>query len=211
MAETSKYNLTTAALEDGTIDFYALLNETSAADAEVLKSRIQTLYAEAQANRDHRNLNKRREYQTLLELLPAARAALLEEPKRARYDAYLTAARAGNTEIDFETFMNDLMGFNEQMEEKTGLLGIQEKKAEPRVKVIKTPVQQAAKPEPVRSNGSGVSPAAIMGGVGGFILGAIIGFIIPSGGLVPAILLGVVLGAIGFVVLNKKPGGKIGV
>ncbi len=210
MAETSKYNLTTAALEDGTIDFYALLNETSATDADVLKGRIQTLYAEAQANRDHRNLNKRREYQTLLELLPAARAALLEEPKRARYDAYLSAARSGNAETDFETFMNDLMGFNEQMEEKTGLLGVQEKKAEPRVKVIKTPVQQTAKPEPARKSGGGVSQMAIIGGVGGFIVGALIGYVALKA-LIPALLIGVVLGAIGFVVLNKKPGGKIGV
>lgn len=210
MAETSKYNLSNAALEDGTIDFYVLLGETSAADADVLRNRIQVLYAEAQANRDHRNLTKRREYQTLLELLPAARAALLEEPKRARYDAYLSAARTGSASTDFETFMNDLMGFNEQMEEKTGLLGVQEKKAEPRVKVIKTPAQPEKKVEPVQKSGSGFSQTALIGGIGGLIVGALIGYLALQSAI-PAILIGVVLGAIGFVVLNKKPNNKVGV
>ncbi len=145
MTEPTAFNLTDAALSDGTVDFYTLIGKTPEADSEDIRLRIQALYSEATANRDNRNLKKRREYQTLLELLPPARAALLEAPKRARYDDFLAKAKSGAAPTDFETFINDLMGFNDQMEEKTGLLATKEK-VEPRASVLEVPVSKTTTP-----------------------------------------------------------------
>ena len=219
MAEPIKYNLSDAALADGTIDFYALLAESPNADIETLRAKIQGLYSESQANRDHRNLSKRREYQTLLELLPAARAALLEPPKREKYDKYLAAARAGTPPTDFETFINDLMGFGDDLEEKTGLLGVQEKApSAPVAPARPVPVpspssnsRPAPKPAPVAPVRTPTAPpkaplniSALVGGVGGIAIGLVIGLVIIKE-LVPAILLGIILGAVGFVALNRQP------
>lgn len=235
MPDPIAFNLSGAQLPDSTIDFYTLLDEPPSASTEELRSKIGAIYSEAQANRDHRNLNKRREYQTLLELLPPARAALLEPPKRARYDEFLAQAKSGSAPSDFETFINDLMGFNEPMEEKTGLLGVQDKPAEPRARVIQTPVATPSKaaaparptpanrpapapsaaPEPhispahgSASKGSGGGSLAPVGAIAGFVIGALLGFLLLHK-LLPAILIGVVLAAIGFVVLNSLPGNKV--
>lgn len=210
MAEIT-YHLAESQLSDGTIDFYTLLGESPSADEETLRAKIQTIYAYASANRDHRNLNKRREFQALLELLPAARIALLETPKRARYDDYLAAAREGNADTDFETFMNDLLGHTESMEDKTSLLGVQDKKEpEPRARVIKAPAPPVATSTPPPATSSGLNMTALVGAVAGFAVGLLIGLLLFHLDAVPAILVGVVLGAIGFVILNKKPGGRIG-
>ena len=214
MADTT-YNLAESQLENGTIDFYTLLGESPDADAETLRAKIGALYNYASANRDHRNLNKRREFQALLELLPPARTALLEEPKRARYDAYLVAARAGQADTDFETFMNDLLGNTEADADKTSLLGVQDKRSaptspsvEPKARVIKAPAPPvASRPSPPQSSGNPMLP--IFGAVGGFVLGFVLGYVLLHG-IVPALLIGAILAAIGFVVLNKKPGGRIG-
>lgn len=236
MPEPIKYNLSEAALADGTIDFYTLLAEPATAETETLRSKIQTLYTESQANRDHRNLSKRREYQTLLELLPAARAALLEAPKREKYDRYLAAARTGTAETDFETFINNLMGFNDEMEEKTGLLGVQEKMPTATVQTIPAPSNNSRSAPAPRPNhtpartvstsssapsgvparnqpappGASVSPNAIIGGLGGLALGFVIGFLASQHQVVPSILLGIIVGAIGFVALNRQPKQPIG-
>ena len=210
MADTTYY-LAESQLENGTIDFYTLLGESPNADGETLRAKIGEVYNYASANRDHRNLNKRREFQALLELLPAARTALLEEPKRARYDAYLAAARADEADTDFETFMNDLLGNAESDADKTSLLGVQDKKtrpAEPTARVIKAPAPPVAStPRPPATTGNPMLP--IFGAIGGFVLGFIVGYLLLKG-LVPAILIGAILAAIGFVVLNKKPGGRVG-
>lgn len=208
MTEPTAFNLTDAALPDGTVDFYTLIGKTPDAEAEAIRQRIQALYSEATANRDNRNLKKRREYQTLLELLPPARAALLEAPKRAKYDDFLSKAKNGAAPSDFETFINDLMGFNEPMEEKTGLLTLKDKPAEPRATVITTPTATptptrptpAARPTttsgaPARpttpSSGSGKAystggakksssggPGGAIGGIGGFVLGFAVGYLL---------------------------------
>ena len=78
MAESLPYNLD-AAHADGFVDYYELLQMPSSSSEEELRGRIQGLYSEAQANRDHRNLNKRRDYQALLEYLPQARNVLIED------------------------------------------------------------------------------------------------------------------------------------
>lgn len=240
MTEPTAFNLTDAALPDGTVDFYTLIGKAPDSDSEEIRQRIQALYSEATANRDNRNLKKRREYQTLLELLPPARAALLEAPKRAKYDDFLSKAKSGDPPSDFETFINDLMGFNEQMEEKTGLLATKDKAPEPRASVIKTtdiPAASSSRPSastsgarpapattPSRpgttaasntgnaystsgsSKSSSGGPGGIIGGVGGLVIGAAIGYLVFKS-ILPAILLGVVLAAVGFVLLNGKVGG----
>lgn len=206
MADTN-FNINDAGLEDGTLDFYTLLQEPVDADTETINAKIQRLYSEAQANRDHRNLTKRREYQTLLELLPQARKALGDPEKRARYNAYLASAHSGSAEVEFDAFMNDLLGNNETLEEKTGLLGTQDA-SQPRARVIKAPVEAppasgVAARKPTAPPSSGTSQNAIFGAVGGFVIGGVIGYLI--GGAVPAVLVGIILAAILFVVLNRKP------
>ncbi len=205
------YHLAESQLDNGTIDFYTLLGESPDADTETLRAKIGAIYNHASANRDHRNLNKRREFQALLELLPAARTALLEEPKRARYDAYLAAARADTASTDFETFMNDLLGNAETEADRTSLLGVQDKRTapapEPKARVIKAPAPPVSSaPTPPAAGHSSATP--FFGAIAGFVAGFVIGLLLL--GLVPAILIGLILGAIGFVVLNKKPGGRIG-
>ncbi len=244
MTEPTAFNLTDAALPDGTVDFYTLIGKTPDAESEEIRQRIQALYSEATANRDNRNLKKRREYQTLLELLPPARAALTEAAKRARYDEFLTKAKGGAAPTDFETFINDLMGFNDQMEEKTGLLATKDKVVEPRASVIKTtdtptPVNKTTPPPrtnpsttststtartgaagtsnsgnaystggtPKPSSGGG--PGGIIGGVGGLVIGFGVGFLLFHHNFIPAILMGIILAAAGFVLLNGKVGNKI--
>ena len=231
MTEPSAFNLTDAALPDGTVDFYTLIGKTPDSDADSIRQRIQALYSEATANRDNRNLKKRREYQTLLELLPPARSALLEPAKRARYDDFLVKAKSGAAPSDFETFINDLMGFNEQMEEKTGLLATKDK-VEPRASVIDAPASKPAAPKPaprpasststpgrpVPSSGAGNAystggvkkassggPGGVIGGIGGLVLGFAVGFLLFHSAL-PAILMGIILAAVGFVALNGKVG-----
>lgn len=239
MTEPTAFNLTDAALPDGTVDFYTLIGKTPDAESEDIRLRIQALYSEATANRDNRNLKKRREYQTLLELLPPARAALLEAPKRARYDEFLAKAKGGAAPTDFETFINDLMGFNDQMEEKTGLIGIKERPDEPRATVIKTtdvptptskpaasrpastPTTTPSRPTPSASSSAGNAystgtapksssggPGGIIGGIGGLLIGAVLGYIALHN-IIPAVLAGIVLAAIGFVLFNGKVGNKI--
>ena len=125
MPESTSYNLE-AVQSDGFVDFYELLGMPSSASTEELREQIQTLYAEAQANRDHRNLNKRRDYQTLLEYLPQARTALLEDDKRRRYDEYVAEVRSGSgAPQTFEAFMGELSG-QVVDNDRTDVLGIQE-------------------------------------------------------------------------------------
>jgi hypothetical protein len=209
MADLS-FNINDAGLEDGTIDFYTLIQEPIDADVENLRTKIAGLYNEAQANRDHRNLTKRREYQTLLELLPRARLALLEPEKRARYNAYLASAKSGSAEVDYEDFMNDLLGTGETMEEKTGLLGVQDASGAPRVRTIKAPVAKTGAaparsqtPAPTTSSSTPMIGAAV-----GFILGAAIGWL-GFRDVVPTVLAAIILAALGYAALNRQPRGGI--
>ena len=124
MAESLPYNLD-AARADGFVDYYELLQMPSSSSEEELRGRIQGLYSEAQANRDHRNLNKRRDYQALLEYLPQARGVLVEDStKRQAYDEYAAEARTGAAAQPFETFLARLAGEVPE-EERTDVLGVQ--------------------------------------------------------------------------------------
>lgn len=140
MAESDNANIMNAVKSNGFVDFYELLGQPTDATTTRLRGRINDLYSEAQANRDHRNMAKRREYETLLELLPQCRTALLDENKRARYDAYAAEAREGNLPRDFEAFMNDLSGKSDaDTEERASLLASAQAAAK------KTPASAAPK------------------------------------------------------------------
>ncbi|HEX8550423.1 MAG TPA: hypothetical protein VF681_02590 [Abditibacteriaceae bacterium] len=99
---------------DEFVDFYKLLHEQPDATTISLRSRINEMYAEAQANRDHRSPIKRREYTLFLQWLPACRTILLHEAKRSRYDAYAAlyaASRGNDPELPpFRAFLDELLG-----------------------------------------------------------------------------------------------------
>ncbi len=132
MAEPIAYNLTEALHDNGFIDFYQMLGVTPDAPADEVRQRVNALYSEAQANRDHRNLNKRRDYQTLLELLPQARTALLETDKRQRYDDFAAQERSG-TAGDFSSFIAALSGTVSD-QDRTDVLGVKDGTATPIVR-----------------------------------------------------------------------------
>lgn len=208
MADTF-YNISDAGLDDGTIDFYTLIQESPGADAETLSAKIQALYNQAQANRDHRNLTKRREYQTLLDWLPRAKSALLEPEKRARYNAYLASVQTGTAEIDFDDFMDDLLGHSETMEAKTGLLGVQDKNQQTRPRPVKATVATVKLPAPTSPTSKAPpAPAALIGAVAALLVGSLLANAVIHSAL-PAILIGFIIAAVTFVLLNPKPRGGI--
>ncbi len=111
---------------DGFVDFYAMLNQPADAPTIQLRSRINEMYAEAQANRDHRNSNRRRQYATLLHWIPQARSVLLHEGKRAKYDAYSIQARKGTTDVEFRAYLDELIGEIDNLSEGESILGVRE-------------------------------------------------------------------------------------
>jgi len=127
MADSSNYSVMNAIKPDGFVDFYELLNESPDVGTEQIRTRITELHNEAQANRDHRNLARRHEYQMLLELLPQCRAVLLDERKRQRYDEYAAQARSGAAPTTFDVFMDEITGkVNAQGTSGTDTLSIRE-------------------------------------------------------------------------------------
>lgn len=122
MAEATPYNLD-AARADGFVDFYELLQMPDDTPTKELQDRMAALNSEALANSDHRNLNKRRDYQTLREYIPQARTALLDPAKRALYDDYAAQARSGAATASFSVFMGQLAGQISD-EERTDVLGV---------------------------------------------------------------------------------------
>lgn len=124
MAEATPYNLD-AVSSDGFVDFYELLQMPAGASTKELQDRMAALNSEALANSDHRNLNKRRDYQSLREYIPQARSVLLDPAKRALYDDYATQARSGRAPSSFATFMGQLSGQIAD-DERTDVLGVQD-------------------------------------------------------------------------------------
>lgn len=145
MAEPTPYNLTEAMHDNGFVDFYQMLGVAPDASTDEVRQRINVLYSEAQANRDHRNLNKRRDYQTLLEMLPQARTALLESDKRERYDEFAAQAQSGGAG-DFTTFMAGLSGAVSD-QDRTDVLGVKDAPTTaPRATVRPAPSATPARP-----------------------------------------------------------------
>ena len=109
------------------VDFYELIDQPRNATTVQLRSRINELYAEAQVNRDHRNVEKRHQYARLLQWIPPLRSILLHEGKRAKYEVLLQQSQSGETSIDFRTALNDLLGENEfDFGEGESILGIRD-------------------------------------------------------------------------------------
>lgn len=112
------------AQSSGFVDFYEVLGVSSTAGDDELRTRINDLYNEAQANRNHRQIEKRREYETLLELLPQARNVLLEPSKRERYDTYAAQVARGAPGPDFKTFMTQLSAKTAADPDRVDVLGV---------------------------------------------------------------------------------------
>jgi hypothetical protein len=206
MSETLSLRPGDAIKPDGFVDFYELIALPQSSDDDDIRERINALYSEAQANRDHRNLNKRRDFELLLELLPFARTVLLDPSKRGRYDSYANDARAGLAAVDFETFMNTLTGkADSDAEERASLLGIAENGT--RNDNAAAPSRPAKAAASTPSSGQ-IAPSAQAGLMGSalsvivFFVGLAIGFF--AGQLPIGILIGAIGGAVTWFVTHKK-------
>lgn len=135
---------------DGFVDYYELIHEEPESTVTRLRTAINTLYNEAQANRDHRNLNKRRTYQELLDLLPQAREFLLDEKLRPQYDSYREAALQGQTNEDFATWQATVRS-TEADAENASVLGVQEEEQRLRGQEVRAQVLKVTKNKKPRS------------------------------------------------------------
>lgn len=203
MAEPTPYNVSDAVKPNGFVDFYMMLGLEPGASLEDARARINALYSEAQANRDHRNLNKRREYQTLLEYLPQARTALLDADKRTQYDAYLTKVESGAATDSFTTFMGQLSGATAQ-EDRTDVLGVQDAAARAaRGTGTTTPL-----PSPRRKAGASRAKQGLMGSAMSVIvfvvLLAIVYAVTKNWGY--GLLAGAIAGIITWIITHRKGG-----
>jgi hypothetical protein len=135
-------NRLAAIKDDGFIDFYELLALEPDATLTRLRTTINALYNESQANRDHRNLNRRREYQTILQVLPQAREFLLDEKKREKYDAYRDDVGRGGAVTPFEEWVRAQQEAEESARsDRSAVLGVQDEENDgvPRATVMKAP------------------------------------------------------------------------
>jgi hypothetical protein len=210
-------NRLAAMKEDGFIDFYELLGVEEEATLTRLRTTINALYNEAQANRDHRNLNRRREYQTLLQLLPQARELLLEEAKRERYDAFREEYKRGASTVSFESWTRQLQDEEEtENAGKSAVLGVQsdettqaqpptasvtevplkKPKAKPRSRVV---VEEGAAPDSTRNSLMGTVIAIIVG----FAFFAVLNFMLKID-FPLAIIAGVIACVIVFIITHRK-------
>lgn len=81
------------------VDLYAVLGVDPRTPPAELRRRIAVLYTEAQANLDHRRFRKRFYYHELYEVhLPHAHHVLLDDGRRAEYDAELIRQRRAKRE-----------------------------------------------------------------------------------------------------------------
>lgn len=111
---------------DGFVDFYAILGVDSSTPASQIQESINALYQEAQMNRDHRVAARRREYQTLLEVLPQARLVLLDEARSKRYRAYCHAVEMELPRMPYPEFLSTLVREKEVADVRTDILTIRD-------------------------------------------------------------------------------------
>lgn len=148
---------------DGFVDYYELIHEEPDATITRLRSTINDLYNEAQANRDHRNLNKRRGYQEMLDLLPQAREFLLEDEIRHQYNVYREEALDGIAKQSFTDWKAATLK-KEDEEEGNAVLGVQEEQQrlrgqDVRAQVLKVSKDKQPKSRVVVDGDSGDTPA----------------------------------------------------
>lgn len=129
---------------DGFVDYYELIHEESDATVARIRSTITDLYNEAQANRDHRNLNKRRVYQELLDLLPQAREFLLDEDIRHKYNIYREESLDGIAKQSFEEWKKETL-VSEDDGDGNEVLGVQEEQQRLRGQEVRAQVLKVAK------------------------------------------------------------------
>lgn len=138
---------------DEFVDFYAMLDQPADAPTIQLRSRLNEMYAEAQANRDHRNPQRRRQYATHLFWIPQARNVLLHEGKRAKYDAYAAQAKNGVQTTNFRAYLDELVGEIDGVNEGESILGLRdadamaapEARLSPRLDAVRAAAGEAAK------------------------------------------------------------------
>jgi hypothetical protein len=94
------------------LDFYAMLGVSPDVDKDTLRRKIGETYAEASANCDHRDINRRHYFQTMVErVLPQCRRVLLDPALRARYDEQNRLHQHKDpSALDYVTFMASLQG-----------------------------------------------------------------------------------------------------
>ncbi len=146
---------------DGFVDYYELIQQQPEATITSLRSAINDLHNEAQANRDHRNLNKRRSYQELLNLLPQAREFLLQDDIRHKYDIYREESLNGIAKQSFEDWKAETLK-KEGDEEGSAVLGVQEEQQRLRGQEVRAQVMKVPKPSRSRvvvEKGSDETPA----------------------------------------------------
>lgn len=133
---------------DDFFDYYELLDQPQTATIAELRGRINDLYAEAQANRDHRNPQKRREYQLWLDVLPQVRSIFTDEAKRAKYDAYRQSVNSGAVAQPYGEFLREVEGKPKASSEEASVLGLREDsvKAAPIASTAKIPTPPSAGP-----------------------------------------------------------------
>jgi curved DNA-binding protein CbpA len=179
---------------DEFLDYYQLLDQPDTATTAEVRGRINDLYAEAQANRDHRNPQKRREYQLWLDLLPQARSVLTDEAKRAKYDDYRRNLQSGASVPPYADFLRELEGKPAPSQEQASVLGLREE-AKPTETAPKPP------PRPVSSgSGGGASPTAGIAAIVALVVIAGIGA--AMGKLAIGLVAGAVIAAVVFMAMR---------
>ncbi len=178
------------------LDYYNLLDQPADATTAAIRGRINDLYAEAQANRDHRNAQKRREYLLWLDLLPGARSILTDETKRAKYDEYRQKLQAGESVPAYLDFLRVVEGKPAKSEEEAQVLGL-------RTETPKTP-EPVAKPLP--TSGGGSSSTAGIAALVVLIIAAVIGIAMKQAAF--GLIGGAILGGIVFMIMRGS-GNKV--
>lgn len=176
-----------AANPDEFLDYYHLLDQPDTATTAEIRGRINDLYADAQANRDHRNAQKRREYLLWLDLLPGARSILTDEAKRAKYDTYRAQMQSGEQVPTYTEFMRALEGKPAQSAAESQVLGLRDEK--PKEK----PVIAASTP-------SGGSSTAAIAALVVLVVAAGAGFATGNGPI--GLIAGAILGGIVFMAMR---------
>jgi len=184
---------------DEFIDYYELLDQSQDATTAELRGRINDLYSDAQANRDHRNPQKRREYQLWLDLLPQARSILTDDPKRAKYDEYRQRVLSGASVPPYDEFLRELEGKPTQSEESASVLGLRDETPQP----VATATRGSSAPgAPTASAGS---KAAIFA-LGALVIAAVLAYVVTKD-IAIALIAGAVIAAI--VYFATRGGNKI--
>ncbi len=134
---------------DEFFDYYELLDQPQDATIAELRGRINDLYTEAQANRDHRNTQKRREYQLWLDILPQIRSIFTDETKRAQYDEYRQRLSNGAAVPPYAEFLREVEGKPKASTDEASVLGLRDDaavKPAPVLASTKLPAPPAAGP-----------------------------------------------------------------